>query len=247
MTAQPQRQRVDAEAPSRTPPAVDAEAPSRTRPAADDRYERWEQRLSGPVLVAALASVPAVFLTLLDGVWQTVGNVVNWVSGAVLVAETVVLAVLARDLRAWLRQHVWLLLLTAAVIPAVVLAVGPVQLLRLLRVVGALRFVRAGRILRAAQRLRRGAGLTGRASRAVSVAAGLLVAAFVGVVLADPSSTSRQLLDGAIARTGGTPLFVGLVLLAGALLAGSTYVAARRDVRRDGAGGDEDDGDARGG
>jgi len=33
----------------------------------DERYERWEDRLAWPVLIAALASVPAVFLTLLDG------------------------------------------------------------------------------------------------------------------------------------------------------------------------------------
>lgn len=193
----------------------------------DERYERWEERLSGPVLIAALASVPAVFLTLLDGAPQVAGNVLNGVSGAVLVAETVVLAVLSRDKRRWVREHRGLLVLTAVVVPAVVLAVGPVQLLRLVRVFGALRLVRARRIFRAASELRDSAGLTGSTSKVISVLTALLVAAFVVVVLADPTSRSRQLVESTLERVGGTGLFVAAVLLAGVLLAGASFVVAR--------------------
>lgn len=193
----------------------------------DERYERWEQRLAWPVLIAALASVPAVFLTLLDGTAEVAGNVVNWVSGAVLVAETVVLAALSRDKHAWVREHRALIVLTLVLVPAVVLAVGPVQLLRLVRVVGALRFLRARRIFRAASTLRDRAGLTGWTSKVLSVVAAVLVAAFVAVVLADPSSRSRQLAEQGLERLGGSGLYVAAVLLAGALLAGATWVAAR--------------------
>lgn len=194
----------------------------------DARYERWERRLAGPVLVAALASVPAVFLTLMDGTAATAGSVVNWVSGGVLVAETVVLAALSRDKHAWVQEHRALLLLTAVVIPAVVLAVGPVQLLRLVRVFGALRFLRVRRIFRAAGELREIAGLTGWTSRALTFLAALLVAAFVAVVLADPTSTSRQLVESGLERVGGgSGLFVAVVVLAGALLGGATFVVAR--------------------
>jgi CsoR family transcriptional regulator, copper-sensing transcriptional repressor len=213
------------------PPSSDADEDA---PALDERYERWEERLAWPVLIAALASVPAVFLTLLDGAAETTGRVINGVSGAVLVAETVVLGLLSRDKRAWVREHKWLLLLTALIVPAVVLAVGPVQLLRLLRVVGALRLVRARRIFRAASVLRERAGLTGVTSKAITFGAALLVALFVGVVLADPSSQSRQLAERALERAGGTWLFVAAVVLAGLLLGGATWVVSRsnRDVSR---------------
>lgn len=177
--------------------------------------------------MAALASVPAVFLTLFDGVFETVGTVVNQVSGLVLITETVVLAVLARDKRAWLTQHKWLLGLTAVLVPAVVFAVGPVQLLRLVRLYGALRFLRFRRIITAARILRERAGLTGWKARSLAAAAGFLVAGFAAAVLADPTSPSRQLLRGALERLGGTPLFVVAVVTAGALLAVATWIVAR--------------------
>jgi CsoR family transcriptional regulator, copper-sensing transcriptional repressor len=192
-----------------------------------DPEEHWEQRLALPVIIAALASVPAVFLTLLDSPYETVGNVVNWLSGAVLVAETAVLFAVSQDKSEWVRRHKWLLLLTVGVILGVVLAIGPVQLLRLLRVVGALRLVRAGRIVKAARITRDRLGLTGQWSRVSSAAAALLVATFVGVVLADPTSRSRQLLDQWL---GGTSQVV-LTVLAGAVLAVATFVVMRRQQR----------------
>ncbi|MDP3966893.1 MAG: hypothetical protein Q8Q02_01325 [Nocardioides sp.] len=189
-----------------------------------DPEEHWEERLALPVIIAALASVPAVFLTLLDGPYETVGNVVNWLSGAVLVAETAVLFAVSRNKRGWIRRHKWLLLLTVVVILGVALAIGPVQLLRLLRVVGALRLVRAGRILKAGRIMRDKLGLSGRWSKVASAAAALLVAVFVGVVLADPTSRSRELLDQWL---GGTSQVL-LSVLAGALLAAATFLVVRR-------------------
>ena len=143
------------------------------------------------------------------------------------------LGVLSRDKRAWVREHRWLVLLTVLLIPAIVLAVGPLQLLRLVRVFGALRLVRARRILRAARVLRERAGLDGWTSKALSAGAGLLVAAFVAVVLADPTSRSRQVAEDWLGRVGGTPLVVAVVLLAGGLLAGATFVVARSRQRDD--------------
>lgn len=198
------------------------------RPAEGRSRERhWEERLALPVLVAALASVPAVFLTLLDQPYETVGRVTNWATGAVLVSETVVLFAVSEDKRDWLRRHLWLVLLTVAVIIAVVLAIGPVQLLRLLRVVGALRLVRAGRIVKAGRILRERAGLSGRWAQLPTVAASLLVAAFVVVVLTDPTSRTRVLIDDVLGRTGGTVAAV----VAGLLLAGATFVVMRQRQR----------------
>lgn len=193
---------------------------------AGDRAERVAERLSGPVLVAALASIPATFLTLLDGAYQTTGSALNAVSGAVLVAETVVLLAVAEDKRAWLRRNRWLVGLTIALVPAVVFAVGPVQLLRLARLVGALRIVRVRRILKAGRIIRERHGLTARWERVVTGAVSLVVAAFVAVVLADPTSQSRQLLEGAAGRSE-----VLGAALAGVLLAAATYVV-RTNRRR---------------
>lgn len=208
------------------------------RHAAQAREEQWERRLAIPVLVAALASVPAVFLTLLDQPYATAGTVINWIAGGVLIAETVVLFTVSGDKIDWLRRHKWLVALTVAVVIAVVFAVGPVQLLRLLRVVGALRIIRAGRIIKAGRILQERMGLTGRWSRVPAVLASVLVAAFVAVVLSDPTSQTRTLIEDLVGRTGGTVAAV----LAGVALAAATFIVMRRQ-RTDDADDDADDDD----
>lgn len=188
----------------------------------EDRADRWARTLSIPVLVAALASIPATFLTLLDGGYATAGTTLNTLSGAVLVAETVVLLAVAEDKRAWLRTNRWLLVLCLAVVVAVVFAIGPVQLLRLVRVVGALRIVRVRRIVTAGRIIRERHGLDERWGRVVTVVLTSAAAGFVAVVLADPTSRSRQLLDGAAGRFGALA-----VALAGVLVAAATFVVVR--------------------
>jgi hypothetical protein len=188
--------------------------------------ERWQERLALPVLVAALAAVPAMFLTLAEGTLGTAGHVVDVLSGLVLVAETVILFVVARDKRAWIRGHVGLLALTLAVIVAVVFALGPAQVLRLVRTVGALRILRAGRIVKAARRVSDRLGFTGRLAHLAAAGAGLLVAVFVGVVLADPTSRSHDLL-GAVLGEVDTAVVVGLSGVAGVVLGAATYLLAR--------------------
>jgi CsoR family transcriptional regulator, copper-sensing transcriptional repressor len=191
-------------------------------PEVEDRADRVARKLAVPVLIAALASIPATFLTLFEGTLATTGTVLNAVSGAVLVAETVVLLALAGDKRAWLRRNRWLVALTLVVIPAVIFAVGPVQVLRLARVVGALRIIRARRIFKAGRILRDRHGLDGRWSRALTLGVTVLTAGFVAVVLADPTSRSRQVLDDTL---GGFST-LGIVL-AGAVVAVATYVVLR--------------------
>jgi CsoR family transcriptional regulator, copper-sensing transcriptional repressor len=184
-----------------------------------DRADRVADRLAVPVLIAALASVPAVFLTLFDDPWEQVGSGVNLISGTVLVLETVVLIALAEDRREWLRRNRWLVGLTIAIIPAVIFAVGPVQLLRLARLAGALRIIRVGRIFKAGRIVRERTGLDQGWQRAIGVGATVLCAAFVAIVLADPSSTSREVLDSVVGTVG----VIGVVV-AGLLLGGATYL-----------------------
>lgn len=184
-----------------------------------DRADRLAERLAIPVLIAALASVPAVFLTLMDEPYQSAGSTLNTISGGVLIAETVVLFAVSDQRLTWVRRNLWLVALAVVMIPAVIFAVGPVQLLRLMRVVGALRIIRVGRIFKAGRIVRERAGLNAVWQRVIGAVLVTLVAAFVTIVLADPTSQSRQLLDGAVDRIG----VIG-VLLAGTVLAVATYI-----------------------
>jgi CsoR family transcriptional regulator, copper-sensing transcriptional repressor len=208
-------------------PDVDERREGDDRPEADDRPEedradRAARKLAVPVLIAALASIPATFLTLFEGTVATAGNALNTASGVVLVAETVVLLALAGDKRAWLRRNRWLVGLTIVIVPAVIFAVGPVQILRLARVVGALRIIRVRRIFKAGRIIRERHGLDGRWGRILTIGVTLLTAGFVAVVLADPTSRSRQVLDDTL---GGFST-LGIVL-AGLVVAGATYVVMR--------------------
>ena len=187
-----------------------------------DRADRVAERLSVPVLIAALASVPAVFLTLFDDPWQGIGSGINMVSGGVLVLETVVLIALAEDRRVCLKRNWWLVALAIVIIPAVLFAVAPVQLLRLtqlMRFAGALRIVRVGRIFKAGKIVRERTGLDQGWQRAIGVGATVLCAAFVAIVLADPTSASREALSSVIGTVG-----VPGVLLAGLVLGVATYL-----------------------
>jgi len=191
----------------------DGDAPTR------DRADRLADRIAVPVLIAALASVPAVFMTFFGDPWETLGEGLNTLSGSVLIAETVVLFLVSQDRIAWIKRNKWLVVLALAIIPAIVFAVGPVQLLRLVRIAGALRIIRVGRIIKAGRLVRERTGLTQGWQRAIGIAATLLCAAFVALVLADPTSATRELLDGAVDLVG----WIGVVI-AGLLLAASTYV-----------------------
>lgn len=198
---------------------------SATSESTPDRADRLQERLAIPVLVAALASVPAVFLTLFDGTAETVGTTINTASGAVLVAEAAVLFLVSENRLQWLRRNWWLVALAVIIIPAVLFAFAPVQLLRLVhlvRMAGALRIIRVKRILKAGRILRKRADLDHGWQRAIGVLVSLLVAGFVAVVLADPTSESRQLVENVVDLPG--PL---LAIVAGGLVGAATFVVAR--------------------
>ncbi len=204
-------------------------ATAQHRASRDERAARWEQRLALPVIVAAMVSVPAVFLTVAaDERYALAGHALNWASLAVFTGEAIVLFILSGDRITWARRHWWKLAITALAIPAVILAIGPVQVLRLIQFVGALRILRASRIIKAGRVLARRLGLSGRWRHLPVLAGSTLAAAFVAVVLADPTSTTRQWLEDA-----DPAVATGLVVLAGAILAAATFVVLRyRNPRR---------------
>lgn len=188
-----------------------------------ERQERVERAIALPVLIAALASVPAVFLTLFDGRLAQTGTILNGISGAVLIAETVVLFAVAPDKRRWLSDNRWLVALSVAVLLAVVFAIGPIQLLRLVRVFGALRIIRIKRIFKAGAIVQQRYGTDQRWQRATTVLVTVLCAAFVALVLADPTSQSRIWAETAYGWLGPVR-----AVLAGVIIGGATYIVARR-------------------
>lgn len=224
---------------------VEGAAPER------DRSAELEQRFSLPVIIAAIASIPAVFLSMMDGTAQTVGNVINYTTLAVFAAEFLTLLWAAEDKRRWVREHKFVILVLLAAIPAVILFVGAVQALRLGHLItrflsgithvvsgathfltGATRFVtglkiaQLRRLFRAFCKLRERTGLRGWRWNAVR--GGFVVVGLVGLglVLADPDSDTRQFLDDLVGAYG-VAVLVGLVLAVAALVAGG-FVAYRR-------------------
>lgn len=192
-------------------------------PTLQERAERWEQRLAIPVLLAALVSVPAIFLmATADGVPETVGRALNWASMVVLLGESLVLVLLSKDVAEWVRAHRWELLLAAVTVPAVVFAVGPVQILRVILAVGTLRVLRVRRILRAGRVLLRRLQLGARRRKAVVVGVLLLAGTFVAVVLANPSSKTRRFLSLLAGQIGLIP-----TILVALMLVGTLYVIIR--------------------
>lgn len=203
------------------------------RASRDKLADLWEQRLALPVIIAAAVSVPAVFLTMLeDRRLELTGHALNWASLVVLVGEAVLLLVLCGHKRAWLWRHKWTLAVTAVAVPAVVYAVAPAQALRLLtllKLVGTLRILRANTIVNAGRVLARRFGLTGPGRWALVVGGSVLAAAFVALVLVDPTAARehQQLLHELQRWLGPVP-----ALVAGLVLAAATFIVVlyRRGV-----------------
>lgn len=195
------------------------------------REKSWQDRLALPVLIAALVSIPAVFLSFLSEPWAEAGRVINLLSGLVLVGETLILFIVTPNRVAWFKRHLWLVGLTILVVLGVAFALGPVQLLRLIRLIGALRILRTGRIIKA------GRLLAGRGSsfwnKFTATGVSILVAVFVAATLADPTSTVRGLLHDILPFRFG-PI---AIIASGLVLAAATFIVLFDRTGRD----DEDE------
>lgn len=185
--------------------------------------ERWENRLAWPVLIAAVVSVPAVFLTLLDEPFEMIGHVGLWITSVVLIFETIVLFLVSPKKIDWLLRNWWLVGLSALVIVGVVFSIGPMQLLRLLRSVGALRVLRAKQVAKAGHSLQK-VGSSRWWRHLGTILATFVVTAFVVVALVDPESPARSFLDDLVGEDWAVAAAVG----AGLLLFGATYLLVRQ-------------------
>lgn len=202
----------------------------------NDLAQAIEDRADVPVLVAALMSVPAVFLTMTSGIWAVIGSVLNTASGATLIGESVLLLLVSRERLKWIREHRAELMLAAATVPTVVLFVGPVQIFRLLIFLSAVRLVRVRRILSAADVISRRARLPRRHRNLVLLAVTGIAVVFVAVVLIDPHSISHRVADWVARHVGLAPAVVTVLLVViivvGAWLLDRSYWLVAQLLRR---------------
>jgi hypothetical protein len=154
----------------------------------DPRGAAWEARLRAPVLLAALAVLPLVALSLTHphGTWHTIetaGHLVVWVTFAV---EVAVMLSVVRDRRAWIRGHRFELLVVAASSPVVPLALAVAPALRLLvvaklfKTLKLVKVVKLAKLGKSVRLVRRKIALDGPASLALGVLA-LAIAALTVV------------------------------------------------------------------
>lgn len=179
------------------------------------RAERAEARLALPVVVAALVSIPAVFLTAAPGWPRDTGKVLNWFSAIVLTGEPILLFLLSGHRLRWLRRHLWQVLIGVIAVPVMTLLFAPLlalRALRLMHLVMALRLLRVNKILGAADALRRRLGMNEMWGRVETGIAALIGAGFAAVVLTNPHSVTRRLIHAEIQRFGQIPVIIAIAL-----------------------------------
>ena len=176
----------------------------------DPRAARWERRLRGPVIVAAIAVLPllALSLTKPHGTLAVVEKAGHWAVWLVFMVEVVVMLCVVRDRRAWIDGHRFELLVVALASPLVPLALAVAPALRLLilakvfktlKLAKAIKLAKLGKSVRL---LRRKLKLDGAASIALGVLALALAAVTVVYMLTGSSAPAGGARTGALIVAG---------------------------------------------
>ncbi|MGH8878700.1 MAG: metal-sensitive transcriptional repressor family protein [Stackebrandtia sp.] len=197
---------------------------------AETLTERIERRLTVPVLVAAVVSVPAVFLAAWgSGGWAITGIVIDALAGALLWFEWIILLLLAENKREWLKRHRWTLLIVVLTIPAVVFALGPFQLLRIVYSIATLRVLRVRRIISAGRVVQRRLELSGLTKVILAIGVSALCLVFSAVLLFDPNSDTWVVAELVVRHLDiGPTAILGVALL---LIAFLLWRNRRRDKK----------------
>ena len=189
--------------------------------------ERIERRLTVPVLVAAVVSVPAVFVAAWgSGGWAVAGIVIDALAGALLWFEWIILLLLADNKREWLKRHRASLAIIVVTVPAVIFTLGPFQLLRIIYSIATLRLLRVRRIISAGRVVQRRLELRGYPKYLLAIGVSALCLVFSAVLLFDPNSNVW-----AVAELVAGQIKVGPVAIVGAallLIAGILWRNRRR-------------------
>ena len=162
----------------------------------DPRAALWERRLRGPVIVAAIAVLPllALSLTKPHGALAVVEKAGHWAVWLVFMVEVVLMLCVVRDRRAWIDGHRFELLVVALASPLVPLALAlapAVRLLLLAKLFKTLKLAKAiklAKLGKSVRLLRRKLKLDGAASIALGVLALGLAAVTVVYMLTGSSA-----------------------------------------------------------
>lgn len=111
-----------------------------------------------------------------------------------MVIETTVFFLISPKKVDWVRRNWWLIGLTVATILAVAFSIGPMQLFRTVRSVGALRVLRAKQVAKAGESLANKSKKRWRRWLG-QILATLVVGAFVVLALAVPESEARTTIE----------------------------------------------------
>ena len=161
----------------------------------DPRAARFEKRFRMPIIVAAVAVLPLLALSLSHphGVWHGVEVAGHWLVWLTFFVEVAVMLSIVRDRRAWIDGHRFELLVVAVSSPLVPLALAVAPALRLLIVAKAFKTLKLAKAIKLAKLgksvrlLRRKLALGERASIALGLIALLLAAATVTYMLTGSS------------------------------------------------------------
>ncbi|HIV57361.1 MAG TPA: hypothetical protein H9902_05325 [Candidatus Stackebrandtia faecavium] len=195
-------------------------------PEPNARAARVEQRLTVPVLLAALISVPAMVASVWGtGAWAQAGVIVDWLAAMVLWLEWAVLFLLADRRWNWLLRHKWTLMVALLTIPALVFALGPSQLLRLVYMTSTLRVLQVRRVFKSASVFSRRLHLRREGKLALFGISTVIAGSAAALILADPNAGAWRLLQ-FLQRNVGPALI--LALLAIAMIVGTLLWRDRR-------------------
>ncbi len=196
----------------------------------DPRVTHVHQLFAWPVLIASLATVVGLLVSLVEGPVGELGEEVAMLAGLVIVAESVMVMLVSDDKRRWLRRHWLLVVISALVLGLFVVGVAiPFHLLRLVRgfsvspvshVLQHAKILHVGEFGHAKEHLASSSKLAARLHQPVEALIGLAVPVYLVATLRDPESDSRELLRlaedlfvGAHWRVGAALLLLVVVVL----------------------------------
>lgn len=143
--------------------------------------------LEWAVLVAALLSIPAVYLHASKGAAHDWGLVLGWSIWAVFAGEVLVMLWVVADRWAWIRGHQFELFVTVTSFPLFLDLPGIRELIGVAPVLGTVKFLKALKILKLVKvfRLLHSSSLAGWAVRMASVLVGLVVLGLLGAIVTE--------------------------------------------------------------
>lgn len=196
----------------------------------DPKVAHIHQLFAWPVLIASLATVIGLFVSLAPEPLGDIGEELVMLASLVIVAESLMVALVSKDKRRWLKRHRVLVVVSLVVVFLFVVGVAvPLHLLRLVRgfsatplahVLQHAKVLHVGEFSHAKEHLSESSKLAEKLHRPIETAVGLAVPLYLFLSLRDPNSDSRELLRltedlfvGAHWRAGAAVIAVGVVVV----------------------------------